>query len=509
MNKFELYQHQKGFCRGIVDSIEIKKSDKVIGEAPTGFGKTVVSAALLDYYTNQVKVPTMFFVNRIELVQQSIHKFSCIENQLSVIKAGSIYKHLFKPERPCQLTMLQTWYSQRKNFENLKPEVILIDEVHEGWNTGRMSTLLEMYPEAKIIGLSATPIDDKGVLLKGFDDHIRTVQVKDLQKMINPVNGLPFLAKDINYMPADHDYSHVKMRGSDYDADELAEECSQDYLVKNVVDLHKKDFRNLKTLVFCVNIKHAEVLNQQFRDQGYLSAVLHSNMKNSDRQRILKLHKEGRLDVLLNVGILTTGYDDPSLQCIILAYPTQSLRKLIQMLGRGGRIQEGKTEFVVIDFGGNIRSNKHGTWSAERHYENHKLTRESVYDSIVCPECFCVIEEKPVDRRCPECGFLITKQVEEREVKEKEYKEAQELVRIQEIKYKNETSIELLRELVSIKNEDIDVSLFFYKHLYSLKPEEWSEDFFNKKLHPIIKEAIRNRRKTFSVVYKLKDVIHL
>ena len=444
----------------------------------------------------------MFFVNRIELIKQSIDKFSSV--QLSVIKAGNEYKHLYYPECPCQLTMLQTWYARRSDI-SFNPDIIIVDELHDGWGTGRMKELLALYPEAKLIGMTATPIDAKGILLKGFDAHVQSVQIKDLQQMINPQNGLPFLAKDINYVPEKHDFSGIKLKGNDYDPEELAQELSQKYLIDNIVDLHKKDFKKLKTLAFCVNISHAELLNKEFQKAGYTSAVIHSNMKNSSRKNVLEWHKEGKIDILLNVGILTTGYDDPSLQCIVLAYPTKSLRKYIQMVGRGGRVQSGKKEFVFLDFGNNIQT--HGLWSEERHFLKNKCVRVKEFEPIICPGCFKVIEEK--SSSCPYCGYNLVEQYEKREAVEREYIKAEELKRVKEMRYKNETSIDLLRELFALKNDERNPAVYFKNVLLREKPENMSEDYFNKTIQPIIKKAVRNSYKIGFVYYKIKESIDL
>jgi superfamily II DNA or RNA helicase len=503
--KYELYEHQKVACRGAVDAIE-KDGVKSVGvTAPTGFGKTIVASSLLDYFINIKGQKAFFLVNRIELVKQSMDKFECLQGKYSVIKSGEEFRHLYNPYMPCQLTMIQSWFRKREAYSFLKPDVILIDEFHDGWNTGRMKELINMYPDAKLIGLSATPIDDKGFLLKGVGKFIESITIKELQTQINPANGLPFLALDNHYIPVMHDYSHIKKKGNDYDQEELAKEVSQGYLIENIVELHQKQFRNKKTLGFCVNIGHAETLNREFKKAGYTSAVIHSNMIERKRKNVLQMHKDGKIDVLWNVGILTTGYDDPTLECIVLTYPTKSLRKYIQMVGRGGRVCQGKTSFDVLDFGQNAM--EHGAWSEERTFYYNDNVRIKEFDPYPCPRCFNVIFEKA--KLCPVCGQVLTLLREYIANEEKEIltTKADAMRLLEEQQYSNKLTIELLRELFAMKNDNRDVSLFFYSNLVSLKPSDWNEHFFNKQLQPLIRGAISTRQKPQAIVYKFREKI--
>ena len=148
-----------------------------------------------------------FIVDRVELVKQSRDTFGA--EKVSIIKAEM--EKDYNPDKPIQLIMIQTFYARRDTLPDFEIDYILIDEVHQNWNGGRIREFLRIYDNAKVIGLSATPIDERGYLLEGFEDYIDLIQIPDLIK-------LGYLAKPICYMPEScvYDLSDVIRFAEDY-----------------------------------------------------------------------------------------------------------------------------------------------------------------------------------------------------------------------------------------------------------------------------------------------------
>jgi superfamily II DNA or RNA helicase len=149
-----------------------------------------------------------FVVDSEELIKQTEWT---LNTTVSVVKAG--YDKLFNADNPTQIIMLQTFFARAEKLPDMNLDYIVIDEVHVGWQKARMNELLRIYSDAKIVGLSATPINSKGYLLEGFEDFINEVQTADLIK-------LGYLAKPICYAPQNCviDLSNVSLVGNEYNS---------------------------------------------------------------------------------------------------------------------------------------------------------------------------------------------------------------------------------------------------------------------------------------------------
>jgi superfamily II DNA or RNA helicase len=148
-------------------------------------------------------------------------------------------------------------------------------------------------------------------------------------------------------------------------------------------------------------------MNAEFKAAGITSECITSKTKPEDRKRILAAFSDGLFPVLNNCGILTTGYDEPSIECVIMNRKTKSLPLWLQCCGRGSRIFPGKSEFIVLDFGQN--HNEHGLWSEPREWKleqpkkRKKLQAAPVKD---CPECYAMIAASA--RKCSFCGYTFS-----------------------------------------------------------------------------------------------------
>lgn len=468
--------------------------------------KTIVAAYLLNYFVNEKNKNCMFIVDRINLLQQTIDKFKTLKDKCSIIKAGTKFKDLLDLNKPLQITMLQSFYARKEQYKDFKPQYIIVDEFHSGHGTARIKALYEMYPEAQIIGLSATPICSKGNLLKGIDAFIESATVKQLQNTINPINGLPFLANDDNhYIPELYKfYDNIKTTRGDFDKEELSKELDKSFLISNIVDAWEKKAKYLKTLVFALNIKQAENINNEFRARGYKSAVIHSGMKQHIIEDLLRYHKEGRIDILINVAILIAGHDDPTLQCIILEYGTQLLRKFIQMMGRLGRVCEGKTSFITLDFGSN--GIRHGRWSDDRFYTKEDDTNKQKFEPYYCPNCTYLVTESKTE--CPICHYKLseTKEYKAREKKEKEQIEIDRMVLLKQEEYGRAATIQKIAEYFKFRDFSGNAEIIYNGGFYNLKPSNWTDDKFNKLVQMSVKGIQGNNKFLLqNIVAKIKS----
>lgn len=245
-------------------------------------------------------------------------------------------------EAPIVFCTYQTWAKrQHTDFKEEAFDIIVIDELHHGEEGLHFRALLDGYPKAVVVGFTGTP--------RNWSDFKRIGNV-NFASLIN--RG--FLAKPIVHPPIRTGVHWTPQRSS----------AHSDVAMRSLVELGASDERNRlivstylagrkeygQTLVFCCDISHAEVLHAMFAVSGVKSGVVHSQQTSELQLRNRRAFERGELDVMTNVGMLTTGVDIPQLQTIFLARPTTSEVLFAQMIGRGARLAPGKATFGVVDF---------------------------------------------------------------------------------------------------------------------------------------------------------------
>lgn len=205
-------------------------------------------------------------------------------------------------------------------------DLVIIDEVHYAFGSKLQNNINAKF----ILGLSATPIDSYGNALD-FDEIIDVVQLVDLIEMgyASPVRVLSTSKVDT---------SSLKSVGGDFNQKQAYDLMSASQIKKDIVDVYLKYAKGLRTIIYAVNIKHCEDLKTEFESAGVECDSIHS--KKADTSKALEDFKSGKINLLINVDVLTTGLDLPDIYCLILASPTKSLIKSTQIYGRCSRIDD-------------------------------------------------------------------------------------------------------------------------------------------------------------------------
>lgn len=336
----------------------IKKSfenhQKVLLESPTGSGKTIIAKFFIEYLIEK-GFNILFTANRRSLIDQTADKFDNMIDYISIIMSTD---KRYNNQKKIQIGTLQ---SLQKRSKEIKPDFIIFDEVHYGYKGTMIKNLLKEFPESKILGLSATPIDNKGFLLNGFNKYLKTISVKKLIE-------LGFLVDTENYTAVELDLKDVEIKKTgDYDIKDLSKKMQKKDIMTNLIDEWKRVANGLKTIVFCVNIEHAESIKKQFEKISNNVIIIHSNLKDQVVKENIKLFENTKGSILINVDMFTTGNDVSDIECIVIARPTKVLRLYIQMIGRGLRIHDGKTKCIFIDVGNCME--EHGLPTEEREYK--------------------------------------------------------------------------------------------------------------------------------------------
>lgn len=352
--KKELYAYQKGDIDAIFERIDNATSNyHLLYQLPTGGGKTVIFSEIVRRYLSQHDKKVVVLTHRIELCKQTskMLKGFGVKNKIINSKVKDLPD---QNDYSCFVAMVET-LKNRINDEKLHLDnigLVIIDEAH--YNSFRK--LLSSFKKSFILGVTATPLSSN-IKLPMNQNYQELIVGDTISSLIE--NG--FLARATTYS---YDVGLTSLKvgiNGDYTVK------SSDDLYTNMVMqeklLHAYTERSLgkKTLIFNNGINTSLYVYETFREAGYPIRHLDNTSSNEDRKEILHWFKHTKDAILTSVGILTTGFDEPTVETIILNRATKSLTLYFQMIGRGSRKLPGKDEFTVIDLGNNAA--RFGLWS--------------------------------------------------------------------------------------------------------------------------------------------------
>ncbi len=378
---------------------------------PTGGGKTVVFSYIAA--TSQSKGNrVLILVHRVELLRQTSAKLS---------EAG-VYHGLISPKytpnfsAPVQVASVQTLIKRLTKIP--PPDLIIIDEAHHA-TAGSWRTVLNAFPNARVLGVTATPCRGDGSGLGQvaggvFDDIVIGPQVPELIQA-------GFLVKPIIYAPKEKlDLSAIKITRGDYDVKQVSDLVDKPTITGDAVSHYKRICPGTPAVVFCVSVNHAKHVAEEFRKAGFRAFHADGSLEDDVRARILNGLGNGTVDVVTSCDLISEGTDIPAIGCAILLRPTQSLGLYIQQVGRALRIAEGKKHTYILDHVGNVLTHglpeEHRDWTLEGEKKRKKKKIDDVENVKVtqCPKCYCVHEtnahkvniENVWRTACPSCGHI-------------------------------------------------------------------------------------------------------
>ncbi|CAA6814061.1 MAG: Unknown protein [uncultured Sulfurovum sp.] len=384
----------------IEQTVKSKKSTLI--QIPTGGGKTVIAKEIIFKLYRDFDFQILFVAPKIVLMEQTMEVFKGLNPKL--VHGQSKYTNKDK--------ILVSTIQTASRRENLQPDVIIIDEVHYGFDGSMIEKLIKKKPNTRVIGLSATPYDRKGKLLKGFD---LVLDKYDMKYMINK----GYLVSLKTFVLVKQDLSHVKITAGDYNLNELSKVvCNKNTILEIVKSTEKYILDSRKTIVFAVDITHAELLTKAYIQNGFKTKALHSKMKKDEVYKEIESFKKGETKVLVSVLMLTTGFDVPDTDCAVIARPTKSQNLYKQMVGRILRIAKKKKYATLLDCGnvvenlgmplapiheieGNVIQNK--LKCSQCQSEKLKLFYENKKVYWKCKDCASVKEIKQATYKCIKC----------------------------------------------------------------------------------------------------------
>lgn len=389
MNR-ELFPHQVRAIEMLRASLGSGKCRPVL-QAPTGFGKTMLAAAIVEGALAKRK-RVIFTVPALSLVDQTVRAFW----EEGVRDVGVIQGNHTMTDwsRPIQVASVQTLMRR----EVPQADVVVIDECHRWFDFyGRWMTE-EAWRNIPFIGLSATPWT-RG-LGRYYDDLIIAATTKDLI-------DAEYLSLFRVFAPSHPDLSTVRTLAGDYHEGDLSGVMNDNPLVADVVDTWISRAEGRSTFCFAVDRAHAKHLQEKFTAAGISTGYIDANTPLSERDEIQRKFHNGEIRVVCNVGCLTTGIDW-DVRCIVLARPTKSEMLFVQIIGRGLRTAEGKEDCLILDHSDtHLRLGFVTDICHDKLDDGRERAKAALPDRVRLPkECpKCAFLKPPRMQNCPACGF--------------------------------------------------------------------------------------------------------
>ena len=325
----------RGYQKEALAALTGKERELIV--LPTGGGKTVVfSHGSLEFLKAHKGSRVIVVVHTDELVEQAHSKIKAVAPKLDVgIVKGSrrdVYADVI-------VASVQTLRNPKVHSQITCVGLLIIDEAHHALAASYITVMKHFGSfdgTCQTVGFTATPMRGDGKTL--FPTWERVAFQRDISWMVRRKFLVPPRGKAVRV--PDLDLRKVKMSGKDFREGELGEALAESLAPELVAQAWMEHAKERKTLGFAPTVASAEVFAQAFTDLGIESAVIHGGLPLEQRKAILRAHRTGMIRVLWNCMILTEGYDDPSVSCIIVARPTKSKGLYIQIVGRGLRVDE-------------------------------------------------------------------------------------------------------------------------------------------------------------------------
>ena len=404
-----------------------KGARKTLVVLPTGCGKTIVFAKVAEECVRQGN-RVLILAHRGELLEQAADKIK---------KSTNLGCATEKAEQSClgswfRITVGSVQSMQREKrlsqFSDDYFNVIIIDEAHHCISDGYQK-VLQHFPDAKVLGVTATP--DRGDM-RNLGEFFESLAYEyTLPKAIREGYLSPIKAMTI---PLQLDLSGVSIQSGDFKAGDIA--TALDPYLHQIADEMMKYCRDRKTVVFLPLVKTSQKFKDILNEKGFKAAEVNGESK--DRAEVLEDFDKGEYNVLCNSMLLTEGWDCPSVDCVIVLRPTKVRSLYSQMVGRGTRLCEGKSHLLLLDF----------LWHTERHELCHPA-------DLIC-------EKKEVARKMTEnlegtAGCPMDLEEAERKASEDVIAEREESLakQLQEMRTRKKKLVDPLQFEMSIQAEDL------------------------------------------------------
>jgi superfamily II DNA or RNA helicase len=372
----ELYGYQQDALEEIFKRFEDAPQDyHLLYQLPTGGGKTVIFSEIVRRYIETFKKKVLVLTHRIELSKQTSKMLNEFGVKNKIINSTAVLDD--QDNYSCFVAMVET-LKNRLNDEKVDISdigLVIVDEAH--YNS--FTKIFKYFDDAFILGVTATPLSSN-TKLPMYENYQELFVGETIQHLI-----------ESDYLASANLYSYnvgltsleVGANG-DYTVKSSEDLYTNTDMLSKLVSAYEETAKGKKTLIFNNGINTSIQVFHAFKKAGYAIAHLDNTNTKKEREFILKWFHKTPNAVLTSVSILTTGFDEPSIEAIILNRATKSLTLYYQMIGRGSRIYGDKNTFEVVDLGNNFH--RFGAWGADLDWQKMFRSPDYYLDAILSDE---------------------------------------------------------------------------------------------------------------------------
>ncbi len=369
-----LYGYQQAALDKIFDRIQkFPVNYNLCFQLPTGGGKTIIFSEIAKRYIRETGKKVMILTHRVELLGQTsrvLNEFG-VKNKIIVSKVKELDE---EENHDCFVAMVETLNNrlkdERMKFDNLG--LVIVDEAH--YNSFRK--LFKWFDEPIILGVTATPLSSN-ILLPLNENYNELIVGESISSLVDQ----KYLAKANTYS---YDVSLHSLKlgiNGDYTVSSSEKLYGNIFMQEKLLYAYEQIAKGTKTLIFNNGINTSKQVYMMFLEAGYDVRHLDNTHNEQERREILEWFHTKPNAILSSVSILTTGFDEPTVETIILNRATKSLTLYHQMIGRGSRLIPGKEEFNVLDLGNNAK--RFGLWDSYIDWQEIFAHPNAYIESIV------------------------------------------------------------------------------------------------------------------------------
>lgn len=402
-----LFDDQHAFVEQIREQLRLGFKS-ILGVASPAFGKTVVAGHIISAARRKAESKAWFLVHRKNLLRQTSKSFWQAHIEHGLITSGKRKSNL-----PIQVGTIGSVYSRMSNLK--APDILFVDEAHLA--KGNMfESVINWAKEsgAIVIGLTGTPerLDGKS-LGDVFEVMVEAISTYELIRIGR------LSTYDVYSTGVVPDLSGVRKSGNDYNKEQLAASMMSDrQIVGDVVEHWRRYANGMRTVCYCVNVKHSKSTRDYFMQAGIPAVHVDADTTESELKDACEGLADGRYKILCNCELVIEGFDlasqigrDLTLECVILLRPTQSLARYLQMVFRA--LRRKATAAIILDHAGCVM--QHGlpdeerVWSLTGREKGKRKSKDEEPDVNVqqCLKCYAIF--RPGPGVCPKCGEIIQK----------------------------------------------------------------------------------------------------
>ncbi|MFQ5769686.1 MAG: DEAD/DEAH box helicase family protein [bacterium] len=384
----ELRQYQQKALEEIRLKYSIGMKKGILAQS-TGSGKTIIALKMVESALNKGK-KVAFIVDRLTLLDQTCQVMCDNGIEFGIMQSNN---PLYQPGLPFQICTSQTL--GRRSVEPF--DFCIYDESHILYR--QILRLMSEWDDTYWIGLTATPFT------KGLGRH--------WQFLVNGTTTTQliregFLSDYKIYGPSEPDLKGVRTSAGDYNKKDLAERVDTKKLIGDIIEHFFKLLKNEQTIVAAVDVPHAEHIADSFKKENIKADVIHCYQSDEEIQRKVKEFRNGEIQMLSSVDLISRGFDMPQAGGLIIARPTKSLNYHLQLIGRILRPFLGKEYAIILDHAGNTKRLGFPDDDFEMKLDDGKIRPKKKQEKKQalpkpCPKCFYM--KQPRQAICPNCGF--------------------------------------------------------------------------------------------------------